>query len=64
MIDSRPPISTLSGGLQGVRGGDTITITIAPPPGTDPAEIARMVRDQIERLKQKRNADLHDRVDY
>ena len=64
LIDSRPAISPLSAGRASGRQGDTFHISIAPPPGTDEAMIARLVREEIERRDRARSADLHDGVDY
>ncbi len=63
-VDSRPQMAAPVAPSQIIRQGDTISITIAPPPGADPHAIARAVRAELERMQDARRADLHDGVDY
>jgi TP901 family phage tail tape measure protein len=64
-IDQSPAMAAQNGQApQVIRQGDTISIHIAPPPGTDEQEIARLVMREFSRRESDRRADLHDGVDY
>jgi hypothetical protein len=64
-IDQSPAMAAQNGQApQVIRQGDTISIHITPPPGTDEQEIARLVMREFSRRDNDRRADLHDGVDY
>jgi hypothetical protein len=67
-IDQSPAMAAKAGRAgqapQVIRQGDTISIHIAPPHGTDEQEIARLVMRELSRRENDRRADLHDGVDY
>ncbi|MEX0319440.1 MAG: phage tail tape measure protein [Ruegeria sp.] len=63
-VDRRPVLSASAAAPQIIRQGDTISISIVPPPGTDEETIARMVARELNRRQDERRADLHDGVDY
>ncbi|MBN8263050.1 MAG: phage tail tape measure protein [Xanthomonadales bacterium] len=54
-IDNRPPLAQAARGMAG--GGDTHVyhITIHAAPGTDPQDLSRMLREELERLDRERS---------
>jgi TP901 family phage tail tape measure protein len=48
-IDTRAPLAAARGAGAAAPGGDTITITINPGPGSDPEAIARAVRAELDK---------------
>ncbi|CAB3758551.1 membrane protein [Burkholderia sp. MSh2] len=50
-LDYRPPLTAPAAFASAAPASGPITINIAPPPGADPAEIARLVRAELERAE-------------
>ena len=50
-LDYRPPLTAPAAVASAVPPAGPVTINIAPPPGVDAAEIARMVRAELERTE-------------
>ena len=62
-IDRRPPLSATITQRSETRI-EVGQIVVQAAPGQDPAEIARAVRRELERLQDERRGDLHDGVDF
>ncbi len=63
-IDRRPMLAAHRAATQIVRQGDNVQIHIAPPPGVDPQEIARMVSRELDRRQRMTQGGLHDGEDW
>ncbi|SPU95821.1 hypothetical protein [Burkholderia cenocepacia] len=50
-LDYRPPLTAPAAVASAAPAAGPVTINIAPPPGADAAEIARMVRAELERAE-------------
>ncbi|VWD22538.1 membrane protein [Burkholderia lata] len=50
-LDYRPPLTAPAAAASAAPAAGPVTINIAPPPGADAAEIARMVRAELERAE-------------
>ncbi|HHL4079625.1 hypothetical protein [Burkholderia sola] len=50
-LDYRPPLTAPAAAASAAPAGGPVTINIAPPPGADAAQIARMVRAELERAE-------------
>ena len=53
-VDPRPPLAAAAPGRAAGSGGNTYHINITAPPGGNAQDIARLVRDEIERLEHHR----------
>ncbi|SDQ70559.1 hypothetical protein SAMN05443026_1519 [Burkholderia orbicola] len=50
-LDYRPPLTAPAAAASATPAAGPVTINIAPPPGADAAQIARMVRAELERAE-------------
>ncbi|MBR8073934.1 hypothetical protein KDW23_28520 [Burkholderia cenocepacia] len=50
-LDYRPPLTAPAAAASATPASGPVTINIAPPPGADAAQIARMVRAELERAE-------------
>ncbi|WP_175016662.1 hypothetical protein, partial [Burkholderia lata] len=50
-LDYRPLLTAPAAAASAAPAAGPVTINIAPPPGADAAEIARMVRAELERAE-------------